>query len=229
MAGDPIERNTDRPLAFRSVDRTIERRRIAYEDEIRRLIDASFELIRRTGKLEPRVGEIVAEAGLSNQAFYKHFRSKDELLLALLDEGHRMLRGYIEHQLEEKSDPLDRVRAWIAAVLEQALHPEAAPATRPFALSRARLSELFPEEVRASEAQLTALLRDCIRAAVTSGALPSADPERDAAVIYHLSMGWVERELTDPQPTAHNDAEHLIEFALHGLRRAEAAIRTEDR
>ena len=83
-------------MASRAVDRAMEQRRAVYEQEVTRLVDASFKLIRDTGNLEPRVSEIVAEAGLSNQAFYKHFRSKDELLLAVLDEGSRMLKGYLE-------------------------------------------------------------------------------------------------------------------------------------
>jgi AcrR family transcriptional regulator len=208
-----------RPLAQRSVDRTMERRRATYEDEVRRLIQASFELIRRDGSLEPRVGQIVAEAGLSNQAFYKHFRSKDELLLAVLDDGIRTLRSYVEHRMSKARTPERKIRSWIAGVLEQALNADAAPATRPFALSRSRLSERFADEVGESEAQLTALLREAIQEAVDAGELPNADPERDSTLIYSLSMGWLERKLAESAPARRGDSEHLIEFAIHGLKR----------
>jgi len=211
-----------RPLALRSVDRAIERRRATYEAEVRRLVQASFDLVRRDGSLEPRVSEIVAEAGLSNQAFYKHFRSKDELLLAVLDDGIRLLRSYLEHQMAKARSAEGKIRSWIKGVLEQALNAEAAPATRPFAMSRARLSERFPEEVATSEHQLTNLLRDAIEEAVASGELPDADPARDAALIYNLAMGWLERKLADPAPARRADANHLVEFAMHGLRRAGA-------
>ena len=88
MAGRPATaRKASDSMAFRSVERNVERRRLTAEDEVRRLIDACFELVQKTGQLEPRVGEIVAAAGLSNQTFYRYFRSKDELLLAVLDEG----------------------------------------------------------------------------------------------------------------------------------------------
>jgi AcrR family transcriptional regulator len=208
-----------RPLALRSVDRAIERRRATYEDEVRRLLRAGFELVRRKGVLEPRVDEIVAEAGLSNQTFYRHFGSKDELLLALLDDGIRTLRSYVDHRMSKARTPERKIRSWLAGVLEQALNEEAARATRPFAVSRARLSERFPEEVGESEAQLTALLRAAIQEAVDAGELPHADPQRDSELVHALAMAWLERKLAEAAPARRADAEHLIEFALHGLKR----------
>lgn len=221
MASGSATRGDSRPLALRSVDRAIERRRATYEEEVRRLIQASFDLVRRHGDLEPRVSEIVAEAGLSNQAFYKHFRSKDELMLAVLDDGIRTLRSYLTHRMAKARSAEGRIRGWIDGVLEQALNSDAAPATRPFAMSRARLSERFPEEVAASEQQLSALLREAIEEALETGELAAADPERDAALIYNLAMGWLERKLADPGPVRRADADHLVAFAMRGLHRAE--------
>ena len=211
------------PVVERSVNRSIERRRSVYEDEVRRLVQAAFELIRQTGTLEPRVVEILQEAGLSNQAFYKHFRSKDELLLAVLDDGIRTLRGYLEHRMLKETSPLRRIRRWIEGVLRQALNPEAAAATRPFVMSRARLMEHFPEEVTQSEVQLTRLLRDSIEAAAEAEELRGCDPERDARLVYQLAMGWLERQLANPARPANRraDADHLVEFVMRGLARGE--------
>jgi AcrR family transcriptional regulator len=211
-------RDSTRNLASRSVDRSLERRRVAYAAEVRDLVQASLDVIRRTGCLEPTVGEIVRAAGSSNKAFYRHFRSKDELLLTVLDDGIGRLGDYLRHQIESADSPLDRVRAWIAGVIEQALNAESAGATRPFALSRARLSELFPDEVRQSESQLTELLCEAIRAAAEAGEVRSDEPERDAALVYNLAMGWVERRLAETSAPDRSEAEHLVEFAMRGLR-----------
>ena len=139
VQNDILPQRAQPSLAARSIDRTLERRRAAYADEVERLVAASFALIRDTGQLEPRVGEIVRAAGLSNQAFYRHFRSKDELLVTVLDEGIRQLAGYLSHRMDAVASPVGKVRAWIAGMCEQALNREAATATRPFALSRTRL------------------------------------------------------------------------------------------
>jgi AcrR family transcriptional regulator len=207
------------PQARRSVERALHRRREVYTDEVRRLIEAGFDLIRAEGRLDPRVGAIVERAGLSNQTFYRHFRSKDELLLAVLDDGIRQLSDYLRHRMETADTAFEAVRRWIAGLCEQALQPEAAAATRPFALSRGRLAELFPEEVARSELQLTALLRDAIERAVAAGELPAADPERDAKLLYDFAMGWLQCRLSEATPARRADAEHLVEFALRGLRR----------
>jgi AcrR family transcriptional regulator len=214
-----IREGSKRSVASRAVDRAMEHRRVVYEQEVTRLVDASFRLIREKGNLEPRVSEIVAEAGLSNQAFYKHFRSKDELLLAVLDEGSRMLKDYLEHKVEKAKSAEQKIRSWIDGMLAQVLNEEAAHATRPFALSRARLSELFPEEVMNSERQLTAILRDVIQEAIQSGDLPDADADRDSEIIHNMVLGWIERKLSAAIPPKQADVNHLIEFVIFGLKR----------
>ncbi len=221
LSDDPA----DTSLAGRSVDRALESRRAAYADEVRRLVAASFRLIRESGRLEAPVSEIVQTAGLSNHAFYKHFRSKNELMVTVLDDGMRQLSGYLRHRMETASSPTQRVRHWIAGMCEQVLNPRAAAATRPFALSRARLAELFPSEVAESERRLTALLGAAIEAAIAEGELPPTDAVRAAETLYDLAMGWMQRMLAQPEPPVRADAEHLIEFAMYGLARGAAMRR----
>jgi hypothetical protein len=111
------------------------------------------------------------------------------------------------------------VGEWLRGLLEQALSPAGARATRPFVLARVRLAAAHPEEVAASERQLTALAREAIGAAVAAGELPYADPEGDAETLYHLAMGWLEARLGGARAPDRRDAERLRAFALHGLRR----------
>ena len=190
-----------------------------------RLIEAALVLIQRTGDLEPKVSEIVREAGLHNQAFYRHFRSKRELLVAVLDQGIALLAGYLEHRMAAAATPVKKVREWTLGVLEQALDEDGAEATRPFVLARGRLAEAFPDEVRASEDQLTRALRDAIAAGVASGDFPSAVPERDAEVLYLLAMGWVQNRLLDAERPTREDAAALASFAMAGLARGRATER----
>jgi AcrR family transcriptional regulator len=205
--------------AQRAVERALGTRRAAYAEEVERLLAATFVLIERTGELEPRVGDIVREAGLSNQAFYRHFPSKQALLAAVLDEGVRILASYLGHRMQAAASPTARVREWLRGLLEQALSPAGARATRPFVLARERLAEAQPEEVAESERQLTALVREAIRAAVAAGELPQADPEGDAETLYHLAMGWLQARLAGGRTPERRDADRLVDFALHGLLR----------
>jgi AcrR family transcriptional regulator len=206
-------------VAERTLQRSLGARQAVYAGEVRRLIDAAFAVMRETGSLDPRVEQIVRAARLSNQAFYRHFRSKPELLLAVLDDGIHQLRAYLARRMAGADGGEARVREWLAGMLAQALHPAGAAATRPFALARARLAEQFPGEVEKSETQLSALLRDALAQAVAEGSLPAADPELDARALYDLALGWMQRALAAPRPDAAAQAEALLAFAMGGLRR----------
>jgi len=199
------------------VGRALAGRRDAYRREVRRLMDAGYGVMRETGQLEPRVSEIVRAAGLSNQAFYRHFKSKDELLLAILDDGQRTLVGYLQHRMQGASDPLEAVRRWIEGVLVQAVHPRAARATRPFVMHRARLAERFPEQVRRINRLLVEPLQAALAAAGERGLLPAGDPDRDADVLYHLAMGWMQLKLVEAGEASAEDAAHVVAFAMRGL------------
>jgi AcrR family transcriptional regulator len=210
------------PAARRAVERALSGRRAAYQGDVRKLVEAAFVLIERTGDLEPRVSDIVRRAGLSNQAFYRHFPSKQALLVAVLDEGIRILASYLAHRMESVRSPAARGREWLRGLLAQATRPAGAAATRPFVRARARLAELHPAEVAESERQLTALVREALRAARDAGELPHADPERDAETLYHQAMGWLQARLAEGEAADPRDAERLVEFAMHGLLRGAA-------
>ena len=187
--------------------RTLRDRADAYEAEVRSLVEAAYVVMRRTGDLDPRVGDIVAEAALSNQAFYRHFRSKDELLLTVLEDGQRRLLATLDARMARVEPGAPRVRAWVEGVLEQARNNEAAANTRPFALTGLRLADRFPTEWARSRDVLLAPLRDAVADA-------GGDPERDAPAVYHLAMGTMQEALARRVRPTDADVEHVTTAAV---------------
>ncbi len=213
-------------IAGQTVARSLEARRAAAEDEIARLIQATFAVIERTGVLDPKVSAILAEAGLSNQAFYRHFRGKHELLVAVLDDGIRKLADYLTRRMAApiaNQAPAEAVREWVRGMAAQAQDPTGASATRPFALARGRLAERFPVEVAASEDQLTAPLRKALAAARDAGEMPAVEPKTEAESLYHLIMGWVQARLVEERIPELPEVERLEAFVMAGLQREPAA------
>jgi AcrR family transcriptional regulator len=202
-----------------AVDRSLEARRAVARDEVERLVEAAFRVIERTGDLEPKVSELLAEAGLSNQAFYRHFRGKHELLVTVLDEGIRGLADYLSARMAEAATPEAAVRAWIRGMAAQALDPGGARATRPFALGRGRLAEAFPREVAGSERQLTAPLVAALETARAAGRMTAVEPRSEAEALYHLMMGWVEARLIEERRPDTSEVDRLEAFAMAGLAR----------
>jgi AcrR family transcriptional regulator len=157
-----------------TVDRSLAGRREAARGEVERLVRAAFTIIEKTGGLDPKVSDILAEAGLSNQAFYRHFRSKHELLVAVLDEGIRRLANYLSARMATAAEPSTAIREWVRGMAAQTQDPAGAKASRPFALARGRLAEAFPAEVAQTRAQLTASLRSALEAAREAGSMPAS-------------------------------------------------------
>jgi AcrR family transcriptional regulator len=203
---DVAPTGVEHELAGRAVADRLE----SYAGEVRRLLDAAYAVMARTGDIEPRVGDIVKAAGLSNQAFYRHFAGKDALLVAVLDEGQRRLVETLERRMRRVEPGAPRVRAWIEGVLEQARNPDAANNTRPFAINAVRLSDRLPAETTASFERLLAPLRVAI---VDAG----GDRVRDTAAVRELAMGSMHRFLVERRTPSADDVEHLVQFALAGL------------
>jgi len=202
-----------------TVDRSLSSRREAARSEVERLMRAAFAVIEKSGGLDPKVSDILAEARLSNQAFYRHFRGKHELLVAVLDEGILGLADYLAGRMAVAPDPVSAIREWVRGMAAQALDPDGARASRPFALARGRIAEAFPAEVARSRAQLTAPLRRALEDAVESGDLPAAAPDQDAESMYHLMMGFLEARLVEGRIPDVVEVDRLEAFVMAGLER----------
>jgi AcrR family transcriptional regulator len=198
-------RNAVPELADELAGRAVADRQASYADEVRRLLEAGFAVMGRTENLDPRVSDIVRTSGLLNQTFYRHFRGKDEFFLALLDDGRRRLVETIERRMGRATDDAGRVRAWIEAVYAQAQDPDAAAATRPFALNGERLAARFPDAAQRSQARLVAPL------------LAIAGPD-NAHAIYHLVMGSMHEALVTRTTPSRTEVDHVVDFALRGAR-----------
>ena len=193
-------------------DRALAERHDAYAAEARRFIDAALAVMRRTASLDPPVRDVVREAGLSNQAFYRHFAGKDALMLAVLADGQQRLVSYVAHRISRVDDPHQQVRRWVEAVMEQARNPEAAAATRPFACNSSRLAEQFPGETAASREELVRTLRPAVRAA--------GGDERDAELVHDLVLARMNRALVAGRAPDRKAVHHLVAFVLAAIDRS---------
>lgn len=194
-------------LARRAVERTVADRRASYVNEIDRVVDATYRLIERTGTVDPSMRDILRETGLSTQAFYRYFQSKDELMLLVLDDGRRRLVGYLEHRMARVDTREKKVGEWIEGVLAQAADPTAAARTRPFLANQDRLAEAFPEDHQASVDALVHQL---------AGAL--GGDKRPAEAIYLLTMATLHKHLTYGTRPTRTDVASLVQFSLGGAR-----------
>jgi AcrR family transcriptional regulator len=201
-------------VARRSLEKSMAQRGTSYVQEVQRIVDATYRVIARTGSFDPKLRDILRESGLSTQAFYKHFRSKDELILVVLDDGRRRLVGYLSHLMEKEDTPAEKVRAWIEGVLAQAVDADVAARTRPFVAYQDRLAEQFPEDQQQSVDLLVGLLSGVI--ADLPGARSKLSVARDARAIYELSFGTLHWHLSHGTHPSNAEVNHIVQFSLRG-------------
>lgn len=211
-------------LAHRAVERTVAGRRAEYEREMARIVESTFTIIERTGTLDPSMRAILAETGLSTQAFYRYFTSKDELMVALLDEGRRRLLASLQRRMLRSTLPADQVRAWVHGVLAQASKAAVAERTRPWVMSEQRLSELFPDEQQASVDLLIGLLDEPIRRlrGASGGERRNGNDREEtvrsaAVMVYRLTFATLRSHLAAGTKPDATETEDLVGFCIRGV------------
>lgn len=194
-------------VAGRIAAASLARRGIDYEAEVRRLLDAAFAVIGRNGtSARARVADIVAEAGLSNEAFYRHFPSKDALVTALVEDGALRLAGYVAHQMGKESTPQAKVRRWVVGVLSQT-EGSTAETTVAVLWNGSHLDAAAPG-AQATTAPLAALLHEPL------AELGSAAPELHASLVSHAVVGTVSRHLGARTRPSRRETDQIVDFCL---------------
>ena len=208
----------NRADVHRRARRSLDAQYRARVDEVERFLRAGVEVIRRTESIDPRITEIIEESGLSNKAFYRHFDSKDDLLVAILVDGLQHTVDELTSRMAALDGADEKVRAWIEGTLSRSQWPHGIANTRPFILMGYRLAHDFPDEWLEADRRVRAPLVDAIAQGRRERAFPDADPERDAEAIYHLAMGKLHASTIWREVPAAGEIDALVTFALAGLR-----------
>jgi AcrR family transcriptional regulator len=190
----------------RAVDRSVAATRAKAADEVRRLLAAAEAVLARTGYDGLRVDDVLAEAGLSTRAFYRHFAGKSELFLALFDRETDRAQERLRARVEREPTPDTQVRAWIAGSLGLAYDARLAPRTRLFALDGQLVARAFPAETEQCVASQLQPLVAAVARGRDVGAFVHADPERDARAIHHVCAGLMRDRLLGIGTLTRDDA-----------------------
>lgn len=196
-------------VASRIARQTLARRGPDYAGEVRRLLDAALDVMRACGTTaRPRVADIVAAAGLSNDAFYRHFPSKDALVAALLEDGTQRLRSYLAHQMAKEPTAEGQVRRWVEGVLAQAADEDIAATTLAVLWNGGSVGEGLPSGRPSASHPLATLLREPF------AALGSATPDLDASLAAHAVVGRLSDDLWSRARPSREAIDHVADVCL---------------
>lgn len=81
-----------------------------------KLIQAGHKIFYREGFLAVGLDRLLNEVGCSKQTFYNHFESKDDLIVAVIDEHHRWWSSELRDRIQRAAGP--DARAQILAIFD---------------------------------------------------------------------------------------------------------------
>jgi AcrR family transcriptional regulator len=136
------------------------------------LLDAAVTLIGEVGPRAFTLREVARRAGVSHNAPYRHFASKDELLADVAAEGFDRLTASMQRNMARSQSPLERLElsgcGYVTFALRWPQH-----FLIMFDLPQATNGQ---EKHQAAARKAFAVLQECIAAAQQSGDLPAGDP-----------------------------------------------------
>jgi AcrR family transcriptional regulator len=178
------------------------------------LLDAAEALLDAGGVEAVTLREVGRRAGVSHNAPYKHFPSKELLLAAVAARELDRRRDLLAAALATEPTPEAALRAVLRRYTEWALrHPQR------FSLIFGRWTVDSDELMRAAH-DASSQLVDTVRAAQERGALPAGPPERLTALLRATAHGAADLEAAghlSPEGKGRSDAVGLVDDLLDHL------------
>jgi AcrR family transcriptional regulator len=175
--------------AERAADRSpaVARSRTRQIEQAQAIIDAARRLITDRGD-RFTTQELVKEAGVALQTFYRLFESKDRLLLAVVGTMIAEYCAQAEVAAAELPDPVARLRFYVISAVESVGSDPNGLGPRFVTAQHWRLHELFPDEIAEATQPFTDMVSRQLEIATADGSLRPNDPERDAWFVTKLVM-----------------------------------------
>ncbi len=188
------------------------------DDERRRIIEAAYRCLSDSHREPVTMSTILHTAGVSSRAFYRHFRSKDDLFLALLQEGADEIAARVDRvAAAEIGSPADQLATWIGEIFDLMVDPR----------RRMQMAVIDSEEVRSaagyrdmrerSPASRERSLDDILRRGRATGAFPLADPDHDAVAISALVSRILSSVAPEDVQAVKQAESRLLDFALRAV------------
>jgi AcrR family transcriptional regulator len=180
------------------------------------IIEAAFSCLSEPHTGAVPIAAVLARAGLSTRAFYRHFESKDALFLAMQQSAGKALGRRLD-QIADSTDgvPVDQLAQWIGVSFDVIRD----------ARLRGQATVLDSDEVRSAKGYRTVQeqwridrerpLAGLLRRGRDDGSFPLARPEKDAAAIRAVVSHELSRLRADGDWEGARAA--VVDFALRAV------------
>lgn len=190
-----------------------------------RLLDAAVEVFAAQGFGGTSTRDIAARAGRSPAAVYVHHSTKEDLLFAISERGHRDALDCLQAAYDGSSDPVERLHEMVR--LFSLWHLENVRLAR---VVQYELNALTPEhraEIVGLRREFHRLVATALRAGLRDGVFDVDDVHRTAHSLLSLGIDlvrWFDPEL---EPDVTTIARHNADLAVRMVRQPSHPPREE--
>lgn len=191
---------------------------VSQAPERARIMEAAYRILAASGGGAISVAEVLAEADLSTRAFYRHFDSKDGLLLAMFRRDAERVLDELQTAAAAAPDALAALHGWIHGLLRLTAEPRRRQ--RAVVLDSDEVTRAKGHRVERAryEAGHDAALAQILHRGRSDGLFPWAKPATDAAFIRAALDHAVNGQLSQQSSVgAEEAAQDLFEFARRAL------------
>jgi AcrR family transcriptional regulator len=183
------------------------------------LIESAGAVLERRGGVGFTVHEVLSEAGLGTRAFYRHFASKEALVLAVFACAAQREADRLRDRMRDADSALGAVTAWIEARLELAFDEQVASGLRVLSLEAQVASQEAPDQMGLAFDCMLEPLVEQLRRGQRNGSFALADPDDGARALHDVVWGATLRQWSgfgspaDPAVAK----ERVLEFCLRAI------------
>ena len=167
------------------------------EETRTKIMESAIKLFSTNGFNKASVDDICEEAGISKGAFYHHFKSKQELFLALLDGWLAAIDSAIEASKDKTApETFTQMTEAFPYIFETA--GEGLPMFLEFWLQASRDKKIWEASI-APYRRYHKYFTSLIKKGVDEGSFIEVDPELTSRMIVSTAMGLLLQSLLDPK------------------------------
>ncbi len=211
--------NQGMPVFDKMTDRQREKQEVLFSEEQdrgRRILEAAMEIFSLKPYHQVKVEAIAARACVGKGTVYEYYKSKEQLFLAVFEEGGRIYLREMEDSLGREGSAVEKLKSLITT------HVSFISKNRRRAiLMVAEQRLLAPREVRQAfmerQGKLLSLVRDTIGQGIREGAFRPVDVDFASLFVMGALISLWPLALTGGQDILDNRESEVADLILRGL------------
>jgi AcrR family transcriptional regulator len=193
------------------------------QERRQQILDAAETVFSEQGFNDARMDDIVAESGLSKGALYWYYKSKDAIIMALLDRVFLAQMNTVENLVKADGTAEEKLRTFTRAAVADIRHFERFMNLGYEFVALATRRKEVREKIRGYYRTYTQILAGIIEQGISTDEFATVDPHKTALAIIGLYEGITLMWFIDPENIDWDElTEAPLDMLLDGIRKKES-------